>query len=337
VGIYRELFERLKEPKSLLLLSEGEGGKVKYRIFYPEQEDLPALVSEAWDTKRLIWKWDQSGDWQKAEAFHPPVKLYLLGGGHISSALAEIAALVDISVVVLEDRPEFANRQRFPKAEQIICDDFIPALSRINFNPSSFVVAATRGHRYDQQCLEFLLKKRLAYIGMVGSKRRVRILKRNFQEMGITDEQLNNLHSPIGININANTPAEIAVSIMAEIIQVKRTLFPAEETDREVLEGLYAIELSGERAVLVTIVNTKGSSPRKTGARMLIYPDGRVVGTIGGGCGEAEVKREALNVFDHDKAIIYRLDMTAEAAADEGMACGGIMQALLEPIGGKRK
>ena len=337
MGIYRELFESLKEAKSLLLLSEAKGGKVDYRIFYPGQKDLPAIASEAWDKKRLIWKWEQSGDWQKAEAFHPSVKLYLLGGGNISAALAEVAALVDIPVVVIEDRPEFANRQRFPKAEQIICDDFIPALSRINFNLSSFVVAATRGHRHDQQCLEFLLKKQLAYIGMVGSKRRVRMLKRNFQEVGITDEHLNNLHSPIGININANTPAEIAVSIMAEIIQVKRTLFPAEETDREVLEGLYAVEVSGERAVLATIVNTKGSSPRKTGARMLIYPDGKVVGTIGGGCGEAEVKREALNVFDHGKVIIYRLDMTAEEAADEGMACGGVMQVLLEPLGGERK
>lgn len=337
MSIYRELYEGVKEGKSLLLLSEAEGGIVKYRIFSPFQEDLPEIAAEAWNKKTLIWKMEQSGDWKKAEAFYPPVKLYLLGGGHISSALATMATLADLSVVVIEDRPEFANRQRFPQAERIICDDFISALSRIEFNPSSFVVVATRGHRYDQDCLEVLLKKRLAYIGMVGSKRRVRILKRNFRELGIADEQLDRLHSPIGIDIKAKTPAEIAVSILAEIIQVKRTLFPAEETGWEVLEGVHSVEASGQRAVLATIVDTKGSSPRKTGARMLIYPEGRVVGTIGGGCGEAEVKREALNIFDHGKATIYRLDMTSDAAAEEGMACGGIMQVLLEPIRGETK
>lgn len=334
MSIYSKLYEGVKADKTLLLLSEADDrGAVKNKIYSP-QEELPELAAKAWKQKRLILEMDQSGGWKKAEAFYPPVRLYLIGGGHISTALAIIADLVDLSVVVIEDRPEFANRQRFPQAERIICDGFISALSHIELNLSSFVVVATRGHRYDEDCLQILLKKQLAYLGMVGSKRRVRILRQKFLELGITAEKLDILHSPIGIDINAKTPAEIALSIMAEIIQVKRTLFPAEKTDREVLAGIHAIEAGGQRAVLATIVETKGSSPRKTGARMLIYPDGRVVGTIGGGCGEAEVKREAMNIFDHGKATIYCLDMTADAAAEEGMACGGIMQVLLEPIGG---
>jgi len=327
---YQELIAHLKKDRPVLLVTEGKEKKVKHELMFPGKI-MSEAAQEVWETKELVWQ-EEAENWVKAEVFYPPVTLFLLGGGHISHSLAQIADLIGLPVVVIEDRPEFANEERFPNAE-VICQDFLTALSSIRLNPSSFVVVATRGHRYDQDCLEFLLKKKLAYIGMVGSKRRVRGLKRNLEELGITTEQLEKLHSPIGLDIKAKSPAEIAVSIIAEIIQEKRTIFPAEEADLEVFKKIEALYHIGEKAVLATIVQTKGSSPRKAGARMLVFPDGKVVGTIGGGCGEAEVKREALNVYYDGNAAIYQLDMTAEAAAEDGMACGGIMKVLLEPVG----
>ncbi|KKM12165.1 hypothetical protein SY88_04775 [Clostridiales bacterium PH28_bin88] len=101
--------------------------------------------------------------------------------------------------------------------------------------------------------------------------------------------------------------------------------------DMAVLEAINKA-VPGERMVLATIVRTWGSTPRKSGAQMLVYPDGRIVGTIGGGCGEAEVRQQALGVLDRGRPEVYRVDLTREVAEDEGMVCGGIMEVFLEPI-----
>jgi len=151
----------------------------------------------------------------------PPV-LLIFGGGHISFTVARIGRMVDFRVVVIDDRPEFANAERFPDADETIADDISSAVQRLNINGSSYIVIVTREHKDDAQVLEWAAATRAAYVGMIGSRKKIQKIFSYLKTKGITQEQLDRVHSPIGLPIGAETPEEIAVSIMAEIIQVRR-------------------------------------------------------------------------------------------------------------------
>lgn len=271
----------------------------------------------------------------------PPPTLLVLGGGHIALHLVELGKMMGFKVTVVDDRPEFANSIRFAQADQVICADFAGTLRHFTFTEQTYVVIVTRGHRYDQTCLESVIDSPAAYLGMIGSQRRVSAMKRFLLEQGYKSERLERLHSPIGLKIGAETPAEIALSIMAEVVQVRRLTSNKEklktgelEIDHSVIQALAELETSDfkEQVVLATIVEVKGSAPRKPGAQMLFYADGRLVGTIGGGCAEAEVRRAALNVLDQETTKIYKVDLTNDVAAEDGMVCGGIMKVFLTKI-----
>lgn len=150
------------------------------------------------------------------------VQLLILGAGHIALPLATMAKIVGYEVTVVDDRPSFANANRFPSADMIICNDFERALDEIQINPQTFVVIITRGHRYDKICLRKVINQPASYIGMIGSRKRVKALLAELEEEGITRESLQRLYSPIGLNIGAETPEEIAISILGELIKVHR-------------------------------------------------------------------------------------------------------------------
>ena len=150
------------------------------------------------------------------------VQLLILGAGHIAQPLAVMAKIVGYEITVVDDRPSFANPVRFNNADKVICDDFERAIDSINFNPQTFIVIVTRGHRYDKVCLRKVIGQPSAYVGMIGSRRRVKALKAELEEEGVSAELLQKLYSPIGINIGAETPEEIAVCILAELIKVQR-------------------------------------------------------------------------------------------------------------------
>jgi xanthine dehydrogenase accessory factor len=159
--------------------------------------------------------------------FEPPttiVKLLILGAGHIALPLSTMAKIVGYEVTVVADRPSLANSFRFKMADRVICDNFEKAIDSITFNPQTFVVIVTRGHRYDKVCLRKVIHQPVAYIGMIGSRRRVKALKAELEAEGIPGELLQRLYSPIGLNIGAETPEEIAVSILSELIKVQRDL-----------------------------------------------------------------------------------------------------------------
>lgn len=156
------------------------------------------------------------------EPLAPLPVLYVFGGGHISLSLARLAKLVDFRLVVIDDRPEFANKERFPDADETIAGDFTTLLPQLTVNGSSYIVIVTRGHQNDAQILEWAARTEAAYVGMIGSKKKIRTIFEHLKTRGITEEQLSRVHSPIGLPIGAETPEEIAVSIMAEIIQVHR-------------------------------------------------------------------------------------------------------------------
>ena len=152
------------------------------------------------------------------------VQLLILGAGHIALPLATMAKILGYEVTVVDDRPSFANPVRFSTADTVICNNFEQAIEGITINPQTFVVIITRGHRYDKVCLQKVIHQPAAYIGMIGSRKRVKALIAELEEEGVPSDLLNQLYSPIGLKIGAETPEEIAVSILGELIKVQRTL-----------------------------------------------------------------------------------------------------------------
>ena len=263
-------------------------------------------------------------------------KLVICGAGHVSIPIIKIGKMTGFTVVCIEDRPMFANDARNAGADRVICDNFVNALKKISGDDDTYFVIVTRGHRSDRECLKSIAEKKHAYIGLMGSRRRVAIVKEQLISEGASREVLDRVYTPIGLDIGAETPEEIAVAVMAEIIKVKRqderkTDFPKEILD--MIIGEKSVENCGNSGkVLATIVSRKGSAPRKVGTKMLILPDGGCVGTIGGGCVEAEVIRRGREMLmeNETEAIIQHIDLTADAAAEEGMVCGGTLEVLME-------
>jgi len=147
--------------------------------------------------------------------------VYIFGGGHVSEQLAPLAKKVHFKVVVIDDREMFANRERFPEADEVIVSEFEKCFDKLNIDDSSYIVIVTRGHLYDGFVLEQAVKSKARYIGMIGSKKKIRTLYDNLMKKGMTKEILDRVHAPIGIDINSETPEEIAVSIVAELIKVR--------------------------------------------------------------------------------------------------------------------
>ncbi len=156
------------------------------------------------------------------EPVQPGDIIYIFGAGHVGFYLAQMARLSDFQVVVTDDRHEFANRERFPHAEEIrVIEKFKNAFDSLLINEHSYIVILTRGHLYDQTVLEHALNTSAAYIGMIGSERKKRQIYNNLQKKGVTENSLRRVYSPIGIEIHSETPSEIAVSIIGEIIKVR--------------------------------------------------------------------------------------------------------------------
>ena len=265
--------------------------------------------------------------------FLPPQRLILLGGGHISKAVCELAVNVEYDVVVVDDRPSFANKINFPKAIQVICDLFPKAIESLQITPYDYVAVVTRGHKNDVDCLRTIMQGNMPYyLGLIGSKRRVSGVFDLLEEEGIDRNKLDDIHTPIGLSIGAITPEEIAVSIVAEMIACRRadkTVYSRDEylvqenTDMELLE--YLANNNESKAVAI-VIETKGSTPVKSGAIMAVNNIGQIKGTIGGGCSEHAVMRDALEVIETGISKIIDVDMTNDVAAMEGMVCGGTMQ-----------
>ncbi len=147
--------------------------------------------------------------------------LYLFGGGHVSSQVAPLANGVGFKVVVIDDRPEFADPVRFPEAAEVYNYPYDDVMARLQVNESSFLVILTHGHAQDKTVLAQSLRTSAGYIGMIGSRRKVSIVYEKLMKEGFTREDLDRVHSPIGIDIGAETPEEIAVSIVSELIKVR--------------------------------------------------------------------------------------------------------------------
>ncbi|HWP56582.1 MAG TPA: XdhC family protein [Candidatus Acidoferrales bacterium] len=157
------------------------------------------------------------------EVIPSPPKLIVVGAGHIAVPLVKMAKILDYHVTVLDDRVLFANRERFPDADEILVGDMAATLKGIPITPSTYIVLITRGHKYDEPCLREIIHSPARYIGMIGSKRRIKACFQRFRdEEKIAEELIGRVYAPIGLDINTETPEEIALSILAEIVKVRR-------------------------------------------------------------------------------------------------------------------
>ena len=271
-------------------------------------------------------------------AFLPPQRLILLGGGHVSQPLSRYAADLEFDVTVVDDRPSFANAVRFPEARRVICDSFENAIRELNITKYDFVCVITRGHRHDALCLRALLSGDMPrYLGLIGSKRRTIELFKMLEEEGYDRAKIDQIHTPIGLAIGAETPKEIAISILAELI-LQRSSKSAEREASSLALASHEPELlqyllsKKEPCALAVVVEKSGSTPVPTGAVMAVNQLGGIVGTVGGGCGEHEILKHALDVLRTGQARLVNLDMSNDVAEEEGMVCGGRMKVWIEPF-----
>ena len=271
--------------------------------------------------------------------FRPPERLILLGCGHIAQPLCRYASDLGFAVTAVDERPDFANYTRLPEAEEIICDSFTSAIRKLGVTGQDYVAVITRGHRYDAECLREILPGPFPkYLGMIGSDRRVSMLKKQLEEEGFSRDDLERIHAPIGVPINALTVKEIAVSIVAELIACRRanlkrhsveTRLAAEDTDLPLLEFLAEDETP---KALLMVYETGGSTPVKSGAIMAVDKLNRTAGTIGGGCGENAALTEARKLIGTGKRRSVTVELNNDIAEEEGMVCGGTMKVLIEDL-----
>jgi xanthine dehydrogenase accessory factor len=152
----------------------------------------------------------------------PMPTLIVVGAGHVAVPIAQVGRLLGFEVIVVDDRPSFANAERFPEAERIIVDDVASVLDDFEITPTTYVVLVTRAHTHDVQALRKIVRKPAAYIGMIGSRRRVYAVFKLLRDEGVAVEDLLRVHAPIGLDIKTETPGEIAVSVGAELLKARR-------------------------------------------------------------------------------------------------------------------
>jgi xanthine dehydrogenase accessory factor len=225
----------MKEKSKLVLRADGtvvggigDGGfiedYVRQRAEEVMREDyLTVLQFELGEEEAQRWGLDSG---ETLDVFVEPIvaipTLYLFGGGHVSLQIAKIAKMVGFKLVVIDDRPAFANQERFPMADETRVEDLYTVFERLKIDDQSYIVAVTRGHQHDEPVIEQAIRTNARYIGMIGSKRKISRMWKKLIERGADPKRLAEVHAPIGLEIGADTPEEIAVSVVAQLIQVRR-------------------------------------------------------------------------------------------------------------------
>lgn len=266
-----------------------------------------------------------------AELLGNEKEVVICGAGHLSMPLISICRMMGMYVTVVDDRPDFTENAVRQGADRVICKSFAEAFREIEGSDDTFFVVVTRGHRYDKDCVAEALRKRHAYVGMIGSKRHAHFVRESLKKEGLSDELIDSIYTPIGLKIGAETPEEIAVAIAAELVQIKNEKRHNFGFPKEIIKAITDEER--DPMILATIVTREGSAPRGAGTKMLVRPDGSILGTVGGGVAEADVIercKELLAEGFNGAELMYH-DLAAFADED-GMVCGGNINVLLEAV-----
>ncbi len=212
-----------------ILLTRWDSGSDRARLEFLDgakpaslEGPLAKLLEDATSTGRTTVKKDEDG----GAAFEPMgrelLPLIVLGGGHVGRALGEAASSAGFYVSIVDERGEFASRDLHPEAHEVICAPFDSYLAELYADSHTFIVIVTRGHRTDIICALASLRSDAGYVGMIGSRRKGKIIIDHLKESKISEERLQDFHTPVGLSIGAQTPGEIAVSILAEMIKIRR-------------------------------------------------------------------------------------------------------------------
>ncbi|HVN97468.1 MAG TPA: XdhC family protein [Syntrophorhabdaceae bacterium] len=224
---YRDLYRQIsgfkaQGKKAVTITSYGARGFTK-TLCTSEDELIGDLTGHEKDIAAPVFheKKPTVLDNRVVEPIVSSSTLYLYGAGHVSQFICRLAKTMDFAVTVFDDRVEFANRERFPEADNVIVDDFGNALKYADDEDNIYAAVVTRGHKHDALVLEQILTRPHRYIGMIGSKRKIRIIFDYLETKGFGESLLQSIYAPIGVDINAETPQEIALSIVAEIVKVR--------------------------------------------------------------------------------------------------------------------
>jgi len=241
-----------------------------------------------------------------AEPYEGRAHLVICGGGHIPLSLVDFAHKIGFAVTLMDDRPDMATSERFPLADFVYAEDYTLALRRIPDRENTYYVIVTRDPVYDQVCLKEIARRKYAYIGMLGSKRRIDCVREGLENNGIGQDFFAQVNTPIGLDIGAQTPEEISIAIMAQLIAVKSRRSNGVGLSEELLQSI----LTQKQAALATIVDVCGTVPRQAGTKMLVLADGSCLSTIGGSKMEEEVRLAGVQCIRQKQARLLRLDMS---------------------------
>ena len=286
-------------------------------------EEYKSHITETYPTMVII-----RGETVLYELVSTGKKLVIFGGGHISQPLAKIATMLGYLVTVIDDRPEFTTPAIFPDADKLYTMDFKEVFERLQFPTDTAYVIVTRGHGGDKVCLQQVLAHGLySYVGMIGSRTKNKQIFDDLRAIGVSQEQIDTVHAPIGLPIGGQTPAEIAVSIAGELVQhhhgMERLVL-----EKEMMQGI----LDGETGIMATIIKKHGSAPRGVGSRMFCTHSGKVYGTVGGGTAEFRTTKKAKELLNAPKSMIEYFVMNKSDVKALGMICGGDIEVLFQVI-----
>lgn len=245
--------------------------------------------------------------------------LIILGAGHVSMFLVKMASLLGFYIKVIDDRKDLLTKDRLEGADELICDSFDNI--DIYLQDDAYYVVVTREHKDDFKCVKAILNRGLyRYLGMIGSKTKISKTYENLYNTGITKEQTDTIFAPIGLDIQARTPAEISISILAEIINEKNKI-SVSSISRELSEV-------NDDGVLCIIIEKSGSSPRGVGSMMFVGKD-YIIDSIGGGAVEHQAIKDARTI---DRVCIKDYSLNDRTKMELGMICGGTNKVLYIPI-----
>ena len=258
-------------------------------------------------------------------------QLVVCGGGHVAAALVKQAKLLGLPVLAIDDREEFAQQLRAAGADTVLCAHFAQALQNVSGGAETYFAVLTRSHAFDLDCLTLILQKPAAYVGMMGSRGRAALVRRQLLETGLDSQRVESLCAPIGLAIGAQTAAEIALSILAQIVSIKNARPQTEGFSSALLEAMAQTDAAGQQAVLAVIAARHGSTPREIGAKMLVRTDGSIVGSVGGGIMEHRTILAAQEMLTGAAPAYQRLHFSADGKNDDAAiaACGGSMEIVL--------
>ncbi|HKL58968.1 MAG TPA: XdhC/CoxI family protein [Sphaerochaeta sp.] len=314
---YTTLLERLQK-EVLIRKTVISGIGIGDEALFSDTEMIASLSHQdhTWDEEDLL-----------IERLDSKIELVLCGGGHVAKALYVLAKELEMEISILDEREEFCNKGLYPQAK-LFCAPFEETLRSGQDWIKPYFVIITRGHAFDQECLEQCLALPHSYIGMIGSRNKVAITMGNLEERGYSKETLSEVYSPIGLSIGAVTAPEIAISILAQILSVYRKKRPSVRLDPKLLRTL--VNKTGY--ILARVVKKSGSAPCEVGFQIAVFGDGSTQGTVGGGLVEAYTIKHAKAMLSDtslaNQVIEYGLDNTK--AGSLGMICGGEVSILFQ-------